>query len=74
MKDKIIAILEAVRPTLQADGGDVEFVDFNKDEGVLKVRLTGACSGCPLAAITLKENVERYLKSEIKEIKEVIAI
>lgn len=74
MRTKILEAINVVRPSLQADGGDIEMVDFNEQSGVLKVKLVGACSGCPMAAVTLKEGVERYLKSEIKEIKEVLAV
>ena len=59
-----------IRPSLQADGGDIELVDVT-DDGVVKVRLRGACSGCPGAAMTLKMGVERILKSKIPEVKSV---
>jgi Fe-S cluster biogenesis protein NfuA len=74
MKDKIIELLNVLRPTLQADGGDVEFVDFNPKTGEVKVRLQGACQSCPLSSITLKESIEKYLKAEIPEIKEVVSV
>ncbi len=69
MKEKIEAVLEKIRPTLQADGGDVEFVDFQ--EGVVKVRLQGACAGCPMSVVTLKAGIENLLKKEIPEVKSV---
>ncbi len=72
MKDKINKLLDTIRPSLQADGGDIELMDFDEEKGIVKVKLMGACRGCPLSAITLKETVEKYLKSEIPEIKEVI--
>lgn len=72
MKEKVEAVLAQVRPNLQADGGDVELVDVN--EGVVKVKLTGACSGCPMAAMTLRNGIERILKEKLPEIKEVIAV
>ena len=73
MKDKVEKVIdESVRPILKADGGDIELVDVS--EGVVKVRLTGACSGCPMSAATLKQGVEKYIKQQIPEIKEVIAI
>lgn len=72
MKEKVEAVLAQVRPNLQSDGGDVELVDVN--EGVVKVKLTGACSGCPMAAMTLRNGIERILKEKLPEIKEVIAV
>ena len=71
MKEQIQKELEAVRPALQADGGDVEFVDYNEADGVVKVKLTGACSGCPMATITLKNHIERMLVDKIPEVKAV---
>jgi Fe-S cluster biogenesis protein NfuA len=70
MKERVQKVLDMVRPRLQADGGDVELVSV--DDGVVKVRLTGACGGCPMATMTLKQGIERVLKSEIPEIKEVV--
>jgi Fe-S cluster biogenesis protein NfuA len=67
MKEKVQSVIEEIRPNLQADGGDIELVDVTKD-GVVKVRLRGACHGCPGAAMTLKNGVERLLKSKIPEI------
>ena len=61
MREKVKAILDDVRPALQADGGDVELIDVD-DQGVVKVRLQGACSGCPMASMTLKNGIERALK------------
>ncbi len=72
MKEKVAAVLEQVRPTLQADGGDVELVGV--DEGVVSLKLTGACNGCPMAAMTLKMGIERVLKEQIPEVKEVVAV
>ena len=71
MREKVEAILDKIRPLLQADGGDVELVDVD-DDGVVKVRLQGACMGCPMSTITLKNGIERILKQEIPEVKEVI--
>lgn len=73
MREKVKAILDEVRPALQADGGDVELVEVD-DEGVVKVRLRGACSGCPMASMTLKNGIERTLKEAIPEVKEVVAV
>jgi Fe-S cluster biogenesis protein NfuA len=72
MKEKIEKVLDKVRPSLMADGGNVEFVDV--EDGVVKVRLTGACGGCPMSQMTLKMGIERVLKQEIPEIQEVVAI
>jgi len=72
MKEKVEAALAQIRPALQADGGDVELVDVN--EGVVKLRLTGACNGCPMATMTLRHGIERVLKEHIPEIREVIAV
>ena len=72
MKEKVEAVLAQVRPALQADGGDVELVDVN--EGVVRLKLKGVCAGCPMATMTLKHGIERILKEQIPEIKEVIAV
>jgi Fe-S cluster biogenesis protein NfuA len=72
MKEKVEAALALIRPQLQADGGNVELVDVN--DGTVKVRLTGACSGCPMAAMTLKDGVERVIKEQVPEVVEVVAL
>ncbi|MCJ7664960.1 MAG: NifU family protein [Desulfobacterales bacterium] len=69
MREKVEAALAKIRPTLQADGGDVELVDVT--DGVVKVKLTGACGTCPMSTMTLKMGVERILKEQIPEIKRV---
>ena len=71
-RDKIEEVLDKVRPNLMMDGGNVELVDVN--DGEVKVRLTGACGGCAMATMTLKMGIERILKQEIPEIKEVVAV
>ncbi|TET30698.1 NifU family protein [Candidatus Aerophobetes bacterium] len=73
MQQKVEKALAKVRPSLQADGGDVELIEVS-DEGVVKVRLTGACGGCPMATMTLKAGIERVLKKEVPEVKRVEAI
>ena len=73
MREKVEQALAKIKPALQADGGDVELVDVD-DAGVVKVKLTGACAGCPVASITLKQGIERILKEEIAEVKEVVAV
>lgn len=72
MKEKVEAALDQIRPALQADGGDVELVGV--DEGVVSLKLTGACDGCPMAAMTLKMGIERVLKGQVPEVKEVVAV
>lgn len=72
MKERIEKALDKIRPSLMADGGNVELVEVEGD--LVKVKLTGACSGCPMSQITLKMGIERLLKKEIPEIKEVVAV
>lgn len=72
MKEKVEAALKKIRPMLQADGGDIELVDVSKD-GIVKVKLTGACGCCPMSQMTLKNAVEQRLKKEVPGVKEVIA-
>ncbi|MCK4554828.1 NifU family protein [Candidatus Parcubacteria bacterium] len=74
MEDKIKKALEKVRPALQADGGDVEFVSWDKKTGIVKVRMAGMCVGCPMAEITLKQGIEVEVKKEVAEVKEVVAV
>jgi len=71
--EKIEKALQSVRPYLVADGGDVEFVSFNED-GIVEVRLTGACVGCPMSLMTLRAGIERALMRDIPEIKRVEAV
>ena len=73
MKEKIEAALNKIRPSLQADGGNVELVDVSAD-GVVKVKMTGACGGCPMSQMTLKMGIEKVLKQEVPEVKEVISV
>ena len=73
MKEKVQAVLNQVRPALQADGGDVELVDVT-DDGIVSVRLTGACGSCPMSTMTLKMGIERTLKANIPEVKEVVQV
>ena len=70
MKEKVEKVLDEIRPMLQADGGDVELVEVT-DDCIVKVRLTGACSGCPLSTITLRMGIEKRLKESIPEMKAV---
>jgi len=71
-KERVEEVLMKIRPSIQADGGNVELVEVGEN-GIVKVRLTGACHGCPMAALTLKAGIERVLKEEIPEVKEVVS-
>ncbi|MFO7660131.1 MAG: NifU family protein [Candidatus Cloacimonadaceae bacterium] len=71
-KQKVEEVLDKIRPSIQADGGDVELIDIREDN-VVVVRLKGACGSCPMSTLTLKAGIERILKEEIPEVKEVIA-
>jgi Fe-S cluster biogenesis protein NfuA len=72
MKEKIEAILDQIRPSLVRDGGNVELVDAT--DGIVKVKLTGACGSCPMSTMTLKNGVERLLKEKLPDIKQVVAV
>ncbi|MEE9400121.1 MAG: NifU family protein [Dehalococcoidales bacterium] len=72
MHDKVQEVLDKIRPQLMKDGGDVELVEVN--DGTVKVSLTGACAGCPMSTITLKMGIEKILREEIPEVKEVVAV
>lgn len=72
MRERVEEVLAQIRPHLQADGGDVELVDIG--EGIVTVRLTGACGGCPMRTMTLQDGIERILKEQVPEVKEVIAV
>jgi Fe-S cluster biogenesis protein NfuA len=72
MRERIEQALKEIRPSLQADGGDVELVDVV--DGVVRVRLTGACGGCPMSQMTLKQGIERYIKKAIPQISSVQAV
>jgi Fe-S cluster biogenesis protein NfuA len=73
MREKVEKALEKIRPMLQADGGDVDLVEAS-DTGVVKLKLTGTCGCCPMSQMTLKMGIEKILKQEVPEVKEVIAI
>ncbi|PLX69616.1 MAG: hypothetical protein C0603_01420 [Denitrovibrio sp.] len=73
LKERVEEVLDQVRPTLQADGGDIDLLDVT-DDGIVKVQLTGACGSCPFSTMTLKHGVEARLKDMIPEVKEVVAI
>ncbi len=73
MKEKVESALKKIKPSLQADGGDVELIEAGED-GIVKVKLTGACGSCPMSQMTLKMGIERILKEEVPEVKEVISV
>lgn len=73
MKEEVQKAIDKIRPGLQADGGDVELVDVSSD-GVVKVKLTGACQGCPMSQMTLKMGIEKVIKSQVPNIKEVVSV
>ncbi len=73
MKERVEEVLDLIRPMLQADGGDVELVDVSEN-GVVSVKLTGACGSCPMSTMTLKMGIERNLMEQIPEVKEVVQV
>lgn len=74
MIEKIKEQLAKIRPYLQMDGGDIEFISFDNQSGVLKVRLQGACLGCPMSQITLQAGVAKAIKEEVPEVKDIVAV
>lgn len=72
--EQITRVLDDLRPAIQADGGDVEFLGFDEEEGVVRVRLLGACESCPISMMTLKEGIERRLKDTVPGVREVSAL
>lgn len=74
MEEKVKEVLDKVRPYLERDGGNVELVEVEDGTGTVKVKLVGACAGCPMSKMTLKNGIEKILKQEIPEVKEVIAV
>ena len=72
MKEKVEKAIEQIRQYLQADGGDIELVEVQ--DGIVKVKLLGACKGCPMAQITLQQGVENVIKKEVPEVKSVVAV
>ena len=73
LRKEVESALKEIRPNLQADGGDIELVDVDKD-GVVKVKLKGACAGCPMSQMTVQWGVERYLKSKIPQVKKIVVV
>jgi len=74
MREQVASVIDEIRPSLQADGGDIELVDVEEEEGVVKVRLKGACAGCPGAQMTLQFGVQRLLQQRVPEVKQVVAV
>lgn len=74
MKEKVEEVIDEIRPALQADGGNVELVDVDEEEGVVKVRLTGACRGCPMSQMTLQMGIEQELKKQVPDVTKVVAV
>ncbi len=74
VRKRVLEALDSVRGALQADGGDVELVEVIEDQGTVKVRLTGACGGCPMAQMTLQMGIERIIKQQVPEVKQVVAV
>jgi len=74
MREKVERALDRIRPALQADGGDIQLVDVDETKGIVKVKLQGACAGCPSAQITLQMGVERAIMEEVPEVKQVLSV
>ncbi len=73
-RDRIEEVLQSIRPALHADGGDVELIDFDEDEGVVQVRLMGACGSCPISMMTLRQGIERRLVRQVPQVRTVQAL
>ncbi len=73
MRERVEAVLDKIRPSIQADGGNVELIDVNEDTKIVTVKLTGACAGCPMSQMTLKAGIERIIKHEIPDVVSVEA-
>jgi Fe-S cluster biogenesis protein NfuA len=73
-RKEIDAVLESIRPAIQADGGDVEFVKFDEERGLVQLRLLGACESCPISMRTLKEGIEKRMREQVAAVREVQAV
>lgn len=73
-RKEIDAVLESIRPAIQADGGDVEFVKFDEEKGLVQLRLLGACESCPISMRTLKEGIEKRMREQVASVREVQAV
>lgn len=74
MRERVEEVLNEIRPSLQADGGDVELVSIDEEHGIVRLRLTGACAGCPFSTMTMQMGIERLLKQKVPEVKKVEAV
>lgn len=74
MREKVEKAIDSIRGYLQADGGDVELVDVVEDEGLVRVRLTGACGSCPMSQMTLQMGIERVVRQQVPEVKRIVAV
>ena len=73
-RDRIEQVLDTIRPALRSDGGDVEFIDFDEEDGVVQLRLMGACGTCPVSTMTLRQGIERRLMLAVPEVKGILAL
>jgi Fe-S cluster biogenesis protein NfuA len=73
-REKIEAVLESIRPALRTDGGDVEFIDFDAEDGIVQLRLMGACGSCPVSTMTLKQGIERRIIMAVPEVRGIHAL
>jgi Fe-S cluster biogenesis protein NfuA len=73
-RDKIEAVLDSIRPALRSDGGDVELIDFDEEDGIVQLRLMGACGSCPVSMLTLKQGIERRIITAVPEVKGINAL
>jgi len=74
VREKVEKAIDSIRGYLQADGGDVELVDVVEDEGIVRVRLTGACGSCPMSQMTLQMGIERVIRQQVPEVKRIVAV
>ncbi len=72
-REQILEVLESIRPALRSDGGDVEYIDFDADEGVLQLRFLGACGDCPISDVTLRQGIEKRILTAVPQVREVRA-
>jgi Fe-S cluster biogenesis protein NfuA len=73
-RDRIEEVLDTIRPAIRTDGGDVEFIDFDEDEGIVQLRLLGACGSCPVSMMTLKQGIERRIMTAVPQVRGVLAL
>ncbi|NLG63130.1 MAG: NifU family protein [Candidatus Cloacimonetes bacterium] len=73
-REKIEEVLDSLRPALRSDGGDVEFIDYDEDDGIVQLRLVGACGSCPISTLTLKQGIERRIMLAVPEVTGIVAL